>query len=127
MLRQRWIVDGVLVLALSVGVQADTLFLRDGSRVQGELIGVRNGTIEFEERRTSGSGRALRFDRDEVVRIEFDNNRNNSGTNFAQGKRFTSNHRARSAGGATVATDRLESAARRATRVARCRTAMPQR
>ena len=54
-------------------MQADTLYLRDGSRVQGELISVRNGTIEFEERRSFGSGRTLRLDRDEVVRIEFEN------------------------------------------------------
>lgn len=78
MVPQRWIAVAVLALALPVGLKADTLILRDGSRVQGELIAVRNGTIEFEERRGygSGSGRTLRFDRDEVVRIEFENNRN---------------------------------------------------
>ncbi len=64
-----------ILLALPVSLQADTLVLRDGSRVQGDLIAVRNGTIEFEERRSFGSGRTLRFDRDEVVRIEFDINR----------------------------------------------------
>ncbi len=64
-----------ILLALPVSLQADTLVLRDGSRVQGDLIAVRNGTIEFEERRSFGSGRTLRFDRDEVVRIEFDTNR----------------------------------------------------
>ncbi len=78
MMSQRWIARAALIVALPVGLQADTLILRDGSRVQGELIAVRNGTIEFEERRGFGGGRTLRFDRDEVVRIEFDNVRNNS-------------------------------------------------
>jgi hypothetical protein len=84
MVPQRWIAGVALLFALPVGLQADTLILRDGSRVQGELIAVRNGTIEFEERRSFGSGRTVRFDRDEVVRIEFDNNRtsnNYSGNN----------------------------------------------
>lgn len=75
MVSQRWIARVALVVALPVSLQADTLILRDGSRVQGELISVRNGTIEFEERRNFGNGRTLRFDRDEVVRIEFENNR----------------------------------------------------
>ncbi len=88
MVPQRWIVRMALVVALPIGLQADTLILRDGSRVQGELVAVRNGTIEFEERRGYGSnsGRTLRFDRDEVVRIEFDNNRstNNSSNSFGR-------------------------------------------
>ena len=43
----RWIARSTALLALSVSLQADTLILRNGSRVEGELIGVRNGTIEF--------------------------------------------------------------------------------
>jgi hypothetical protein len=86
MVPQRWIAGVALIMALPIGLQADTLILRNGSRVQGELIAVRNGTIEFEERRSFGSSRTLRLDRDEVVRIEFDSNGNssnynNSGTN----------------------------------------------
>jgi hypothetical protein len=87
MTRQRWMPGLALVLFLSASLQADTLYLRDGSRVQGELIAVRNGTIEFEERRSFGSGRTLRFDRDEVVRIEFENNRGSGGNNFSAGGR----------------------------------------
>ncbi|MFM8532054.1 MAG: LecA/PA-IL family lectin [Acidimicrobiia bacterium] len=75
-----------LVLALPAALHADTLFLRDGSRVQGELIAIRNGQIEFEERRGFGGGRTLRFDRDEVDRIEFENRRfgggNTNGNSF---------------------------------------------
>ncbi len=87
MVPQRWIARVALIVALPVGLQADTLVLRNGSRVEGELISIRNGTIEFEERRNFGNGRTLRFDRDEVVRIEFETYRNNtssSGNNFAR-------------------------------------------
>jgi hypothetical protein len=86
MIPQRWIARVALVLAIPVSLQADTLILRDGSRVQGELISIRNGTIEFEERRNYGSGRTLRFDRDEVVRIEFENNRNTSDSSNSFGR-----------------------------------------
>ncbi len=75
-----------ILLALPVSLQADTLYLRNGQRIQGELVGVRNGQIEFEERRGFGGGRTVRFDRDEVDRIEFDsrgygNNSNNNNSN----------------------------------------------
>ncbi len=76
-----WIARLALVVALPAALQADTLILRDGSRVQGELIGIRNGQIEFEERRGFGGGRTLRFDRDEVDRIEFENRRYGGGNN----------------------------------------------
>jgi hypothetical protein len=84
---RRWVTGAALVLLLSAIVQADTLYLRDGTRVQGELLSVRNGTIEFEERRGYGGGRTLRFDRDEIMRIEFDNNRRTSGNDFLAGGR----------------------------------------
>jgi hypothetical protein len=73
-----------MVLALPIGLAADTLYLRNGQRMEGELVGVRNGQIEFEERRTFGGSRTVRFDRDEVDRIDFDNrysNNNNSNYN----------------------------------------------
>lgn len=87
MIPQRWIARSAMLLAFTAGLQADTLYLRDGSRVQGELVSVRNGTIEFEERRRFGSGRTLRFDRDEVVRIEFETARRPGGNNFLSGGR----------------------------------------
>jgi hypothetical protein len=79
----RWVACATILFALPLSLRADTLYLRDGSRVQGELIAVRNGTIEFEERRGFGGGRTLRFDRDEVTRIEFDRGgfNNNDNTN----------------------------------------------
>ncbi len=47
---------------------ADTLILRNGRRVRGELVSVRDGRVEFDE----DSGRRLRYDVDDVDRIEFD-------------------------------------------------------
>src|SRR6188508_816196 len=81
MVSQRWIARLAVLLALPVSLQADTLYLRNGTRVQGELLGIRNGQIEFEERRTFGSSRTLRFDRGEIDRIEFENNYGNSNSN----------------------------------------------
>ena len=88
MVPRRWIAPLVLVLALPAGLQADVLYMRDGSRITGELIGFRNGTIEFEERRGFGGGRTLRLDRDEVDRIEFENRRytNNNNNNLSGGR-----------------------------------------
>jgi hypothetical protein len=62
----------IVALTLPASLTADVLVLRNGTRVQGELITVRNGVVEFEEQRFGGRGRVLRVDRDEVVRIEFD-------------------------------------------------------
>jgi hypothetical protein len=60
------------VAAAGSTLLADTLVLRDGRRVQGELIGVYGREIEFEER--SGFGRrAIRIPRQDIARIEFDN------------------------------------------------------
>jgi hypothetical protein len=65
-------VVAALVFSVPIGVLADTLVMRDGTRVRGELIAVRNSTIEFQEQRGYGSGRTIRVDRNEVARIEFD-------------------------------------------------------
>ena len=56
----------VALMALAVNTLADTLVLRSGRRVEGDLVGVRGSTVEFEE---SGGG-ARRYDRSEVARIE---------------------------------------------------------
>jgi hypothetical protein len=50
---------------------ADTLILRNGRRVRGELVSVRDGRVEFDE----DYGRRLRYEVDEVDRIEFDSGR----------------------------------------------------
>ncbi|MGE4066560.1 MAG: hypothetical protein AB7H88_07255 [Vicinamibacterales bacterium] len=64
-----------LVMAAPLTLLADTLVLRNGDRVRGELIQIRNGVVEFEEARTFGRGRTLRVDRDDILRIEFDDDR----------------------------------------------------
>ena len=60
---------GALVL-LAATLNADTLTLRDGRRVQGELIAFQNGIIEFQEASSYGS-RPVRLSRDQVTGIEF--------------------------------------------------------
>lgn len=66
----------VMVLLLGVVLSADTLVLRDGRRVQGRLVGVDQDAIDFEER--SGTRRVVRtYDKQDVLRIEFDRLGNN--------------------------------------------------
>jgi hypothetical protein len=84
-----WIAGLAIALALPVSLVADTLYLRNGQRLEGELVGFRNGQIEFEERRGFGGTRTVRFDRDEVDRIDFENRRytGNSNNNNSFGGR----------------------------------------
>ena len=71
-MKRRFAAIAVMVLVAGAAAWADTLVLRDGRRVQGELIGVYGREIEFEER--SGFGRrAIRIPRQDIARIEFDN------------------------------------------------------
>jgi hypothetical protein len=69
-----------MVASLPLSLVADTLYLRNGQRIQGELRGVRGSTIEFEERRGFGGSRTVRVDRNEVDRIDFDNYGSGSGS-----------------------------------------------
>ncbi|HYR43565.1 MAG TPA: hypothetical protein VER98_11115 [Terriglobia bacterium] len=55
-----------------VTVDADTLTLRDGRRVQGQLISVQNGVIEFQE--ANFGARPVRISRDQVTSVEFGRN-----------------------------------------------------
>jgi hypothetical protein len=66
-----------LVAGLTVSLSADTLIMRDGRRVNGELIAVRDGIVEFEGQRGFFGHERMRVDRDEVVRIELDEHRSN--------------------------------------------------
>jgi hypothetical protein len=65
------------VLLGGVVLQADTLVLRDGRRVQGDLVAVRDGTIEFDAQRGLFGRERMRIDRDDVLRIELDDVRGN--------------------------------------------------
>lgn len=61
-----------LTVLLPLSLLADTLYLRNGQRIQGELIEIRGSLVEFQERRGFGSPRVLRLDRAEIDRIDFD-------------------------------------------------------
>ncbi len=58
----------IALLLLVMTIDADTLVLRDGRRVQGQLYAVQNGVIDFQEVQT---GRMLRLSREEVTSIDF--------------------------------------------------------
>ena len=74
MIRRRMLSLCAGVVLFSVGVDADTLVLRDGRRVSGELVAVRDGVIEFDgEGGPFGRRDRLRIDRRDVVRIEIEN------------------------------------------------------
>ncbi len=59
-------------MAAGVAVSADTLVLRDGRRVQGTLVAVRDGVVEFEGQRGLFGRERMRLDRGDVLRIELD-------------------------------------------------------
>lgn len=73
MMRLRTVLVTVTLTAvLPLSLLADTLYLRNGQRIQGELVEIRGSLIEFQERRGFGSPRVLRLERAEVERIDFD-------------------------------------------------------
>jgi hypothetical protein len=71
----RLIFAAIISTLFAATLAADTLVLRNGTRLEGELLSVRNGVIEFEERRGFGRARRVEIDREEVVRIEFESPR----------------------------------------------------
>jgi hypothetical protein len=81
----RFALAAALACGLPVILVADTLILRNGTRVRGELVAYRNGIIEFHEQGGFGGGRTIRVDRNEVVRIELDDR--DSGGSFPGGGR----------------------------------------
>ncbi len=73
-MKRRIAVVCALLMVAGAVAWADTLVLRDGRRIQGELIGVSGRDIEFEER-SGFNRRVVRVPRRDVVRIEFDDQR----------------------------------------------------
>lgn len=69
----------VLAVAAPAALLADTLVLRNGQRVRGEVLSMRGGTIEFEEQSGFGGRRTIRVDRGDVARIEFDDSGSSGG------------------------------------------------
>jgi hypothetical protein len=70
----RWTSLGATALCMwmSVALSADTLVLRDGRRVDGDLISIRDGVVEFDARRGFSGRERVRLNRDEIARIELD-------------------------------------------------------
>lgn len=66
-MKSRTLAISALLALGSMATLADTLVLRSGRSLNGELVAVRNGELEFRTDR----GRTERFDVDEVDRIEF--------------------------------------------------------
>ena len=77
---KRYFLVAISVLGSISTLSADTLILRDGSRVEGQLISVRDGVIEFIEGSAFGGGRSVRLSRNDVLGIEFNPNASNSGS-----------------------------------------------
>jgi hypothetical protein len=50
---RRFLLVALFTIAVPIGLRADVLVLRNGTRVQGELLSVRGGVIEFDSRQTS--------------------------------------------------------------------------
>jgi hypothetical protein len=70
-MKRRFAAIAVMVLVAGAAAWADTLVLRDGRRVQGELVGVAGRDIEFEER-SGWNRRVIRIPRRDIARVEFD-------------------------------------------------------
>ena len=69
---QAWGWVGLALLLSAAALQADTLYTRDGRRMEGVVVSMRDGTIEFEVRRGNFGRDRIRVDRADVDRIEFD-------------------------------------------------------
>jgi hypothetical protein len=70
--RQTGMFAAAVLVVSGVILQADTLVLRDGRRMVGELLAVRDGVIEFEGQRGLFGRERVRIDRNDILRIEFD-------------------------------------------------------
>jgi hypothetical protein len=79
----------VTVLLAGAWLKADTLILRDGRRVLGSLVSIRSGVVEFEEGRGFRGNRLVRFDRDDVRRIELDESSSSSFSSSGSSERET--------------------------------------
>lgn len=88
----------VTVLLAGIWLEADTLILRDGRRVQGSLRSVRNGVVEFEEDRGFKGNRVVRFDQGDVRRIDLDDSASSSFSSLGSSDRDTGDAAGRPSG-----------------------------
>lgn len=70
--RNAWAWVGALCLLLTVSLSADTLVLRDGRRVDGQLVSIRDGVVEFDVQRGLFRRERVRISQAEVAEIAFD-------------------------------------------------------
>ena len=70
--RHAWAWAGVLIILLGVSLAADTIVMRDGRRLEGQLVGIRDGVIDFQAQRGLFGRERVRVDLADVQRIEFD-------------------------------------------------------
>ncbi len=61
-----------MLLLFAVVVHADTLWLRDGRRIDGQLVSIRDGVIDFDVQRGFFGRDRMRVERAEVARIDLD-------------------------------------------------------
>jgi hypothetical protein len=69
---QRSLIALLVATTSTVALSADTLYLRNGTRVQGELVGVDSRVIQFEEDRGFGRRSVRDYDREDVLRIDLE-------------------------------------------------------
>ena len=62
----------VATTALTAVLGADTLYLRNGTRIEGVLVSADMDSVQFEEDRGVGQRRVRDFSRDDVLRIELE-------------------------------------------------------
>jgi hypothetical protein len=58
------------------GLRADTLILKDGQKLTGQVLAIRDGVIAFERRRAQGGREVVMIDRVDVRGIELDEGEN---------------------------------------------------
>lgn len=71
-IKTTWVAAAALVFAAQAAMLADVLVLRDGRRVEGQLIAVRGDLIEFEHRGGRDDGRVRRYSRADVRSIQLE-------------------------------------------------------
>lgn len=69
---RRLTLAAVACVTLAVSLEADTLVFRDGRRIQGTVVALREGIVEFDTPRPRGGRERQRIARAEIARIEFD-------------------------------------------------------
>lgn len=66
-----------LAITSTAWLSADTLIMRNGRRINGRLVAVRDNQVEFEEQ--GWRNNVIRVDRRDISSIEFDDDDNNGG------------------------------------------------